>query len=244
MPLGQPRSAYPGIGKRFGEKARTLEKLETTLIWTDRGLTAVQFAIGAGVVIATVKEGGKRALIKICASAVAGYVVEQLTETAARRTGVSERTIGGIKLAIAIVSYIILKRRIARAKAPRVTESPYQVHVDPKSGRGPMAVDTSGFAGEATLKGGVRNPKSFWHEWSKGYGDTLSDANKAAIKAGRSPVVDDKWIQHFPEHAPYKGETLIHHHLDYGPKAIPLPDSVHSKQPGWGIWHPEHAGGQ
>ncbi|MFL1391029.1 hypothetical protein ACI77F_25520 [Pseudomonas tritici] len=30
--------------------------------------------------------------------------------------------------------------------------------------------------------------------------------------------------------------------MDYGKNAIPLPSSVHSKQPGWGIWHPEHSG--
>ena len=108
-----------------------------------------------------------------------------------------------------------------------------------------MAIDTSKFkTGEATLHGGLRNPKAFWKEWANTYGDTLSPENQAAVKAGRSPIVDDTWIRHFPEHAPYKGETLIHHHLDYGPMAIPLPETVHSKQPGWGIWHPEHSGGK
>ncbi|MDB5339642.1 MAG: outer rane adhesin like protein [Planctomycetaceae bacterium] len=132
----------------------------------------------------------------------------------------------------------------ARKAVPNVEHSPYQIHIDPKTGRGPMAIDTSTFkSGEPTLYGGIRNPKAFWREWKGTYGNTLSEANGLAVKAGRSPVVDDQWIKQFPEHAPYKGETLIHHHLDYGPKAIPLPDTLHSRQPGWGIWHPEHAGG-
>jgi filamentous hemagglutinin len=55
-------------------------------------------------------------------------------------------------------------------------------------------------------------------------------------------VVDQHWVDKFPEHQSFLDETIIHHHLDYGKNAIPLPSSVHSKQPGWGIWHPEHSG--
>jgi filamentous hemagglutinin len=106
-----------------------------------------------------------------------------------------------------------------------------------------MAIDTSKFpGGEATLNGGIRNQRAFWKQWVEKYGDNLSPENRARIENGRSPVVDEKWIETFPEHSPYKDETLIHHHLDYGPNAIPLPETVHSRQPGWGIWHPEHAG--
>jgi RHS repeat-associated protein len=128
-------------------------------------------------------------------------------------------------------------------KLPAAQHTPYQVHIDPRTGRGPMAIDTSTFtSGEVTLNGGIRNPRQFWHQWSGTYGDTLSPANQTAVRARRSPVVDDPWIEHFPEHAPYKGETLIHHHLDYGRQAIPLPETVHGQRPGWGIWHMLHAG--
>lgn len=105
-----------------------------------------------------------------------------------------------------------------------------------------MAIDTAGFAGEATLNGGVRNAKQFWKQWGNTYSDTLSDANVSRIKLGQSPIVDDVWIQNFAEHSNFVGETIVHHHLDYGPNAIPLPGTVHSQQPGWGIWHPNHAG--
>jgi hypothetical protein len=116
--------------------------------------------------------------------------------------------------------------------------SPYQVRIDPKTGRGPMGIDTSGFAsGESTPAGGVRNARAFWGAWAREYPDTLGSGNRDLMKEGLSPVVDDIWVQYFPEHAPYMGETLIHHHLGQGPIAIPLPDSVHRNVPGFEIWH-------
>jgi filamentous hemagglutinin len=114
----------------------------------------------------------------------------------------------------------------------------YSVRINPLTGQGPMAIDTSAFtSGEATMNGGIRNSQQFWNAWSETYGDTLSEANLSRISVGRSPVVDEQWIQSFPEQSGYMDETLVHHHLDYGPQAIPLPQSVHSLQPGWSIWH-------
>jgi hypothetical protein len=122
--------------------------------------------------------------------------------------------------------------------------SPYQVHIDPISGTGPMALDTTTFtSGEPTLNGGLRDPRQFWNAWNNIYPETVSEANLARIQLGRSPIVDEQWLQTFPEQSGYLGDTLIHHHLDYGPNAIPLPRSLHSQQPGWGYWHSQHAGG-
>ena len=117
--------------------------------------------------------------------------------------------------------------------------SPYQVHIDPHTGRGPMAIDTAGYKGTATSNGGVRNSRAFWDDWATKYPDTLSEANQARIAGPRprSPQVDDQWVQHFPETGGSQGETLVHHHLDCGPMAIPLPQSVHGNTPGFGIWH-------
>ncbi len=124
------------------------------------------------------------------------------------------------------------------SSTPVSQDSPYQVHIDPKTTKGPMAIDTSQFSsGTPTSNGGIRNRTAFWKQWANQYPDTMSDNNLQMIKNG-SPVVDDIWLQTFPEHAPYAGETLVHHHLDYGPMAIPLPFSVHSLVPGFKIWHP------
>ena len=70
------------------------------------------------------------------------------------------------------------------------------------------------------MAGGIRNSKQFWQQWLNTYPDTLSQANMDLIGEGLSPVVDDTWVSQFPEHAGYehagyKGDTLIYHHLDY-----------------------------
>ncbi|ENY0880151.1 MULTISPECIES: hypothetical protein [Enterobacter] len=33
----------------------------------------------------------------------------------------------------------------------------------------------------------------------------------------------------------YKGDTIIHHHVDFGPYAIPVPGSTHVGS--GGVWH-------
>ena len=135
------------------------------------------------------------------------------------------------------------KGGVSRGEVP-VTRTPYQVRIDPET-RSPMAIDTSNFrSGTPTMRGGLRNARQFWKEWTKRYGDSLSETNRSLIESGRSPVVDNTWVQHFPEHSAFADEPLVHHHLDYGSNAIPLPRTVHSRQPGWGIWHPEHTGGK
>jgi RHS repeat-associated protein len=127
--------------------------------------------------------------------------------------------------------------RLRNPVAPPVL-SPYQVHINPSTGVGPMAIDSTTFtSGKPTTAGGIENSRQFWTQWSSTYGDTLSAANQRLISQGLAPVVDGAWTRQFPEHAPYLDQILIHHHLDYGPMAIPLPEPIHVQQPGRSIWH-------
>ena len=101
-----------------------------------------------------------------------------------------------------------------------------------------MAIDTATFtSGEATMAGGIRKFGQFWTQWFATYPNTISEPDQALISEGLSPVVDGVWTRQFPEQAPYMDQLLIHHHLDRGPMAIPLPEPVHAQQPGWSIWH-------
>ena len=86
------------------------------------------------------------------------------------------------------------------------------------------------------FEGGIRNTKQFWKQWITIRPDSLSDSNHYMIEnMGRSPIIDKKWIGVFPEHADYIGEVLIHHHVNEGSYAIPVPKSTH---PGsGGVWH-------
>jgi len=106
---------------------------------------------------------------------------------------------------------------------------------------------------QRTTHGGIRDPKNFWRTWQRDFPETLSERNRRFLKAKSSPQVDDVWIQHFPEMSLYKGQTLVHHHVDLGRYAIPLPENLHGRggiEPflaGSGIdpytvWHPRELG--
>jgi hypothetical protein len=115
---------------------------------------------------------------------------------------------------------------------PEFEGSEYSSPIDPKYPGRPdpqKSIDTSTFpSGTPTANGGIRDNKQFWKEWEKLNPDTLSSSNRYRIdELGLSPTVDKQWINHYPEHAKYKGEKLIHHHVDQGSHAIPVPQSTH-----------------
>jgi hypothetical protein len=118
--------------------------------------------------------------------------------------------------------------------------SPYQIQWDPKSPGRPdprWSIDTRIFtSGEMTANGGIRNRAAFWSEWLKRNPSTLSEANRYRIEElDLSPKIDQAWIKYYPEHSSYLKEILIHHHVNQGPFAIPVPSSTHV---GFGgVWH-------
>ncbi len=118
--------------------------------------------------------------------------------------------------------------------------SPYQTRYntnfpgrpDPK-----FSIDTHTFSsGETTMNGGIRNSKEFWQQWATKNPQTLSKSNLYKINdLGLSPKIDKQWVQHFPEHGGYKGNMLIHHHVNFGRYAIPVPGDTHVGS--GGVWH-------
>ncbi|MFG5382808.1 DUF6862 domain-containing protein [Yoonia sp. R2-816] len=129
--------------------------------------------------------------------------------------------------------------------APKTTVDPgtvYQVRLDPAHPGRPdpaFSVDTSTFtSGATTANGGTRNSRQFWNSWSNKSNNGLSQANQTAVANGRAPVVDDDWLRVFPEHSDFRGQQIVHHHMDYGQYAIPVPRGAHNNSPGFSIWHP------
>jgi hypothetical protein len=93
-------------------------------------------------------------------------------------------------------------------------------------------VDMTNAPGKAVNAAGFpRNGPWFWRQMLNDYPEMFSDANKAAIRAGRSPVVDDVWIESNPTHQSFAGDKLIHHHIDQGANASGLPETIHQE------WH-------
>ena len=74
-----------------------------------------------------------------------------------------------------------------------------------------------------------RNGPWFWRQMAETNPEYFDTANLARIRAGRSPVVNDTWVENFPEHQGFLGDKLVHHHIDQGPIATPLPEIIHQK---------------
>jgi hypothetical protein len=122
---------------------------------------------------------------------------------------------------------------------PAPTDSP--AIVDPTSGSpalsGPpesymnrqVAVDMRAApAGSATNAAGfARNGPWFWRQLLRERPEMFDAVNAARIRAGRAPIVNERWLQYNPMHKPFEGAKLIHHHVDQGPVATPLPEPVH-----------------
>jgi len=103
---------------------------------------------------------------------------------------------------------------------------------------GGTAIDTRVFrSGEATLNGGTRNQRAFWKAWKSERPNTLSKDNLDLIENNLAPRVDEQWVKAFPEHAGFEDDVIVHHHLDCGAMAVPLPDSLHRPAERYGPLH-------
>jgi hypothetical protein len=81
-----------------------------------------------------------------------------------------------------------------------------------------------------TADGFPRDRTWFWRRMLADHPDRFSAANRAAIRADRSPRVDEVWCRYFP-HRNYMqdGERLVHHHIGRGPLATPIPERAHRR---------------
>jgi RHS repeat-associated protein len=78
-----------------------------------------------------------------------------------------------------------------------------------------------------TAGGFPRNPNWFWRQMVRDRPQMFDATNQARIRAGSSPLVNAQWVKYNPAHEGFFGETLVHHHINQGPLASPLPESVH-----------------
>ena len=83
-------------------------------------------------------------------------------------------------------------------------------------------------AGSSTNAAGhKRNGPWFWRQMLKKKPEMFSADNKQLIAEGLAPKADKTWLKHNPRHKNYVDDTLIHHHIDKGQFATPLPQTVH-----------------
>jgi hypothetical protein len=65
----------------------------------------------------------------------------------------------------------------------------------------------------------------------------ISPENRKLIDERRSPKVDEQWTKFHPEDAPFKGDTIELHHVDYGPELKELPQARHRGRGYYKDWH-------
>lgn len=78
-----------------------------------------------------------------------------------------------------------------------------------------------------TAAGFPRNSRAFWRASLADFPQLFSPGNAARIRAGRAPRVDDTWLRFHRTHRPYKGDLLVHHHIEQGPMTVGIPRQVH-----------------
>lgn len=88
-----------------------------------------------------------------------------------------------------------------------------------------------------SARGYLRDKKLFWNLFQEKGAEALSKNNLERISQNQSPIVDQKWVDAYPTHKNFMGETLEHHHLNHGGKAIPLPQSLHRIGINHEKWH-------
>ncbi len=99
------------MNARSHGRDKTMDRVVGGLEWTNVGLTGAGILVGGGILVTTVKTGGKWAVVKALTVAAAAAAAEQGVEAGMRAAGADEQTIRGARLAAAVIAFIIVRRR-------------------------------------------------------------------------------------------------------------------------------------
>ncbi|OOM79262.1 tRNA3(Ser)-specific nuclease WapA precursor [Clostridium puniceum] len=110
--------------------------------------------------------------------------------------------------------------------------------VDPKYLADPKYIVEMPYVGKnkknSNSQGWKRDSKFFFKELQSKHPEIFGKKNTSLIKKGSIPIVDEKFIEHFPQYADNLDEVIRHHHIGGGGQAMPIPDTLH---PGYGGIH-------
>lgn len=158
--FGLPQFTDERQAQRAAEQAKRIsQRLDERIAWLDRVIfamkvlehvgTAASVALGAGVVLTAVNQGGKIVLVKsakVAASAAAAYAVGQAIEHGMRAAGFSEESIEAVQHAAEVITWLLLLRRVRGT--PKVSRStlPKATGPKPHTGSAPAPVKGGGSA--------------------------------------------------------------------------------------------------
>ena len=99
------------ISERLGQHDVVMNRVVFGMKVAEGAGTAAGIALGGGIVVAAYKKAGAWGVTKAVAVMGAGMVADQAAEAGLRAVGASEETIKGVRLAAAVVTFIIAKRK-------------------------------------------------------------------------------------------------------------------------------------
>lgn len=210
--------------------------LGAQVLTTQGALNVAGFAVaGGGVVRASAgfagaaRMGGQLAAEDFGASSVGQRVGAQLDQ---------------VNYQLGNVSYVVAPQQRVMGWADAIPEtSPYVTPYDPRFPWRPdpaYSIDTSQFSSGTPTSGaggGLRNSSAYWKAWAEQVPGSLSPSNLRDAQNGTAPTINQDWVNIFPQHAEYMGDSLLHHHSNFGQYAIPVPSSTHIGPSG--PWHLE-----
>jgi hypothetical protein len=163
--------------------------------WSDAGMDAMGIGMHLYMVGMVVGTGGLGTPLAAEAAAV---------NIAMRAPRLAKRAKAAAEVSADFAQQVLRKNGLTKIKAESKVISEalggggeFVVRINPISGKGPMAIDTSLFvSGKMTKEGGLRESRIFWKKWADTFGDTLSSENLARMKGKKgqrplSPIVDD-----------------------------------------------------
>ncbi len=83
-------------------------------------------------------------------------------------------------------------------------------------------------------QGWLRDSNYYFSKLKAEHPEMISKKNALRIDSNEAPVVDAKMVKEIPEWEPYRGQSLIHHHVGGDGEAVAVPEDIH---PGYGEIH-------
>lgn len=88
----------------------------------------------------------------------------------------------------------------------------------------------------SNAQGWERNGNYYFKQLMEAHPEYFSKNNLIRIKKGKIPIVDERFIENFPEYRLFNEEPLVHHHIGGDGQGVAVPKSIHE---GYGVIHVE-----
>ena len=106
------------ISRRLRQRDIVMDRVESGATAIERAGTAAGLMIGGGMLLKVAKEGGLWAATKALAAGLAVAGAEYGAEYGLSAAGASEQTIRGVRLAAAVIAFVLLRRKLRSTEKP------------------------------------------------------------------------------------------------------------------------------